>query len=144
MNQEIMYRRIREAGLRMTSTRKVFLEILFRGQKPLSAKEILNELWRAKREVNKTTVYREIESFEKIGIVRRIQLGERSTYYELALLDHHHHLVCLECDQIEDIDIDEHGLLKQEQKIITERHFRVIRHALEFFGLCRRCQAGTC
>ena len=135
---------MRETGLRITSTRKAFLEILFQGQKPLSAKEILTEFRRVNKAVNKTTVYREIESFEKIGIVRSVQLGERSTYYELALSHHHHHLVCLECNQVEDVDINEYSLLKQEQRIITERQFQIMHHALEFFGLCRQCQGSQC
>jgi len=144
MDQETLYQSIREAGLRVTSTRKAFLLVLASSRRPLSAKEIREALSQSGRAVNKTTVYREIESLENIGVVKSIQFGERSSYYELTETAHHHHLVCLQCDRIEDIDIDEQSLVKQEQQMIADRLFRVVRHSLEFFGVCYRCQREGC
>ncbi len=140
MKNHELFEQIKRAGLRLTGPRRAMLEILSDSQKPLSAKDLLLALAQTGRVVNKTTVYREIESLEKIGALRSIQLGERSTYYELETSAHHHHLVCLNCDRVEDVDINERGIVKQEAKIVAERQFQVSYHALEFFGLCRQCQ----
>ncbi len=144
MKDQELFEKIKEAGLRLTGPRRALLAILSESQKPLSAKDLLLALAKSGRKVNKTTVYREIDSLEKIGVLRNIQLGERSTYYELETPAHHHHLVCLSCDRVEDVDINEQGIVKQEARIVAERQFQVSYHALEFFGLCRQCQRVGC
>ena len=144
MKDQELFEKIKGAGLRLTGPRRALLAILSESQKPLSAKGLLAALAQAAVVVNKTTVYREIESLEKIGVLRSIQLGERSTYYELATRDHHHHLVCLECAEVEDVDVNEESIVKQERKIVAEHRFQVTHHALEFFGLCVRCQKAAC
>lgn len=144
MKIEELIQRIRTAGLRMTEPRRRLLSVFLDSQMPLSAKNLLGRLADFGIEVNKTTVYREIESLIKIGVLKSIQLGERSTYYELASTEHHHHLVCLGCNRVEDVDMNESSIAKQEQKIASERRFQISYHALEFFGLCQQCQDISC
>jgi len=132
----------KKAGLRLTGPRKAFASVLLEATQPLSAKTILEKLKGKQIIVNKTTVYREIERLEKLGMLRSIELGDRQKYYELSSLGHHHHLVCLECDQVEDVDLNETLLLRQEKKFTEERNFKVLHHSLEFFGLCQKCQCA--
>ncbi|MFZ2187094.1 MAG: Fur family transcriptional regulator [Candidatus Moraniibacteriota bacterium] len=127
--------------LRLTKTRKALLQVFFRYETPLSAQDILHELPKTYRVVNKTTVYRELERLQKIGIISVVQLGDRRQYYELASREHHHHLVCLRCEQVEDVDMDEAKLLAEEKKVSREKNFAVLRHSLEFFGFCEHCQS---
>jgi Fur family transcriptional regulator, ferric uptake regulator len=141
-NQEKITALFKEKGLRLTKARLAFASILTASSEPLSVKIILEKLNAQNVTVNKTTVYREIDRLEKLGILRRIHLGERHQFYELSLSRHHHHLICVECERVEDVDLDEVNLIKEEQKFIQEKKFKVIRHSLEFFGLCRQCQ--TC
>lgn len=125
--------------LRLTKTRKALIEVFFRYETPLSAQDISRELSKIQRAVNKTTVYRELERLRGIGIIGAVQLGDRKQHYELALREHHHHLVCLRCAGVEDIDMDEQTLFAQERRIKRERQFTILRHSLEFFGLCKMC-----
>lgn len=76
----------------------------------------------------------------KEGIIEMIQLGERKKRYELKRETHHHHLVCTKCRTIDDIELDEGGLHPHEKAIKAKKRFKVTRHALEFFGLCAKCQ----
>lgn len=92
--------------------------------------------------VNKTTVYRELEQMQKLGMVESVQLGDRKQYYELTSRAHHHHLVCLSCERVEEVDVDETVLLKEEGKISQEKKFDLLRHSLEFFGVCLRCRVA--
>lgn len=125
--------------LRLTKTRKVLLELFFRYETPLSAQIILREFGKVYRVVNKTTIYRELERLERVGLIGTVQLGDRTTYYELTIREHHHHLVCLHCEKVEDVDIDEKIFLAEEKKVSREKNFVISRHALEFFGLCKMC-----
>lgn len=136
---------MKQQGLRLTKTRVALADIFSESKEPLSVPFLQSALERYGQVVNKTTVYREIERLEQFGIVRNVELGDRSRHYELAFAEHHHHLVCIECEGIEDVDLDEKDLSKEEKKFFQERNFKVLRHSLEFFGLCQRCQgAGSC
>jgi Fe2+ or Zn2+ uptake regulation protein len=89
--------------------------------------------------VDRVTVYRNIELFEKIGIVRRIYIGWK---YKLELsdkfLDHHHHLTCLNCGKTIDIK-DEKHFDEFIGDISKEYNFNPSRHQFEIEGICREC-----
>ncbi len=144
MEKESLLQIIRTHGLRLTKTRQGLFELFLALHTPLSALRILDELACRGLSVNKTTVYRELEQLEKIGIVKSLSLGDRKQYFELATRDHHHHFVCIECDVVEDVLFDEFDLSKQETLLAQKKGFSVFNHTLEFFGLCRQCQQNTC
>ncbi|NCT54399.1 hypothetical protein GW758_00365 [Candidatus Falkowbacteria bacterium] len=53
---------------------------------------------------------------------------------------HHHHLVCLECNSIIKVEMENH-LEKQEQKLAKKNKFNIVNHSLDFYGYCQKCQA---
>lgn len=128
-------------GYRLTEARQALLEVLFRDSAPLSVPEILERMGRRGTVVNKTTVYRELENLERLGVVRNVQLSDRRQHYEIASREHHHHLVCIDCEQVEDIEVDEQDIARQEDIVRQKNRFTVLRHSLEFFGLCRNCRS---
>lgn len=130
---------LKRYGLRLTKTRRVLIDIFFSTPTPLSASQLLSALEKRAVFVNKTTIYRELERLEKIGILEHVQLNNRSRYYELAFENHHHHLICMQCEKIEDVDFSEEELRKEEEKVRKSRKFTILRHSLEFFGLCQHC-----
>lgn len=130
----------RACAVRPTKTRQALARLFASTRAPLSVPDILIALCAEGLKVNKTTIYRELERMQRLGIVASTQLGDRKQYYELALRDHHHHLVCLRCEHIEDIDVNEAELLREERKAGIQKQFMVLRHSLEFFGLCQQCQ----
>lgn len=130
---------LKRQHLRLTKTRKALMEIFSQNEAPLSALDILRELKKARVIVNKTTVYRELERLQAMNIVSRVELGDRKKYYELASREHHHHLICLQCECVEDVDMDENTLFTEGKKVSQEKGFTIVRHSLEFFGLCKKC-----
>lgn len=125
--------------LRLTKKRKALVTLFFEHESPLSAQDILYELKKVQVTVNKTTVYRELERLQEVNIVSRVELGDRKKYYELASREHHHHLVCVRCERVEDVDIDEKKLFEEEKRVSYKKGFVIMRHSLEFFGLCKMC-----
>ncbi len=116
------------------------MALFLREHTPLSVPQILDALSAQMIHVNKTTVYRELETLEKLGIVKGVKLEDRKQYFELATRDHHHHFVCVECEEIEDVLLDECDLERQEGLLARKNGFSVFRHSLEFFGLCKLCR----
>jgi Fe2+ or Zn2+ uptake regulation protein len=130
--------KLKNHGERETALRKAVVGILERNKEPISTQEILEKLTAKKLSANKTTVYRQLATLVEYGLVREIRLADRSVRYELGD-DHHHHLVCTNCHRVEDISFNE-DLERQEAIIKRTKKFKVTHHALEFFGLCKKCQ----
>lgn len=125
-------------GHRLTAVRRLIIDFLQQSQKPATALELQGVITKKLRPVNKTTIYRELELLLNNNIIVEINFGDNKKRYEIAGLPHHHHLVCSNCDKVEDVFIDR-DLHQLEQKITKEKSFTVHSHSLEFFGLCQDC-----
>ena len=139
-NEETIFNEIKKLSPRLTKTRRGLIEALYRSPAPLSVPDILVALEGKGVVVNKTTVYRELERLEKMGHVHGVQFQDRKQYYELTSRGHHHHLICMQCEKVEDVDVNESELLQEEKKVSKQKNFTVLRHSLEFFGLCKKCK----
>ncbi len=125
---------------RITKARKALLQIFIEQERPLSVDEIRTALTSAGISINKTTVYRELEFLCNNSLVEELQFNERKKRYELNNY-HHHHLVCEKCFKVEEIDAREleKTLTEVEKNMAHTKRFGVVRHALEFTGLCIPC-----
>jgi Fur family ferric uptake transcriptional regulator len=139
-NPEDILIQLKATGHRMTVVRKMIVNLFTKAKAPLAAQNIIKSLSKGGRAVNKTTVYREIESLKDANLIREVNLLDGQLRYELIKESHNHsHLVCTECKQIECLPpINE--LSKLEKKIAQLNGFVVTRHVLEFFGACKECR----
>lgn len=92
---------------------------------------------------DQATVYRNIKTFERLGIIARLQLGWHS---KLELSDmfrrHHHHLTCILCAAV--VGLPENQLLEREiASLARTQDFKQIDHQLEIRGICQECQSKT-
>ena len=130
---------LRSRGFRVTKIRSMMVEALARA--PLSVQEIQTYLAKSKLTANKTTVYRALTFLQDEKLIREIQLsGEKKKRYELATDEHHHHVVCVKCDRIEDVAMKKE-LEQQEKYIARNQKFKILNHSLEFYGICKTCSA---
>ncbi|CAN5355688.1 hypothetical protein BH10PAT1_BH10PAT1_5310 [soil metagenome] len=109
------------------------LNLIDKSSSPVSVPEILQKI-----SANKTTIYREIEKFVSEGVIDEIDLGDGKKRYESIKLGHHHHLVCIKCKSITEFNLDD-DFSTEEKKIKKTKKFTVLKHNLEFFGLCHNC-----
>lgn len=130
---------LRASNQRITKTRKAVLALLEKSKKPLSSPEILSRINKLGLSINKTTIYRELDFLKKQEIVKELQLGDNAKYYELTPKDHHHHLICVSCDEIEDVVLEK-DLDLHEKAITKNKKFKILNHSLEFYGICKSCQ----
>ncbi len=127
---------LQKYSFRATEGRVALVEALSKCRAPETIEKITKLV---SRFLDATNVYRALEAFEKVGIVRKIDFHDSKTYYELISdRHHHHHIVCARCGKIEDV----HGCGSSLEKIalLESKSFSsVTSHSLEFFGLCRAC-----
>lgn len=131
-------KKLQQKGRRLTRIRKAVFALLEKEQRPLSVPEIVRMLAGANFHTHKTTVYRQLELLLNEHLIETVDFGDRKKRYELASTKHHHHLVCIRCDDVRDVTLKK-DLRAQEQHIAKVEHFRILRHSLEFFGLCLSC-----
>lgn len=133
----IQFRQIlTDNGSHVTKAREATFKLLLNSE-PQSIAEILAK---AKGSVDRVSVYRNIELFEKIGVVHRIYMGWK---YKLELSDqfiaHHHHLSCLSCGKVIDIE-DEKHIDDFIHEVAEKFGFEPRRHQFEVDGYCKQCR----
>lgn len=134
---QIIIKNLRNRGCRLSGSREVLLKVLASANQPLSAIEIIHSHEIKRAQINRATVYRALSFFEKEGLVEVLRLDGDERLYHLNL-HHHHHLVCTVCKNIFIVDSCEH-LHQDELKIQKMTGFKIQRHVLEFYGLCKDC-----
>lgn len=137
-NYQEIIGQLRAQGHRVTKTRQGVLKLLSEHQKPIAAADIGSLLEKRGITVNKTTVYREVEFLSREGYIEEVRFADGRRYYEISS-EHHHHLVCVRCQGIDDVVL-ENEFLKEEECIERDIGFKVLNHSLEFFGVCARCR----
>lgn len=100
----------------------------------------LKELIKLEKNHDLVTVYRNIELFEKLGIINKLRLGWQT---KLELSDifrhHHHHMSCTNCGKV--LILKDSSLVESEIARISARaKFKAMDHQLEIRGLCLDCQ----
>lgn len=99
----------------------------------------IKELIKLADKNDQSTIYRNIELFERLGIVTRLRLGWH-TKIELSdkFQNHHHHITCKKCGKVQDIP-EEPTLETTILKIAQSYNFRMTDHHIEIKGTCSRC-----
>jgi len=133
--------RLREKSHKITGPRQAVLNLLASCCHPMSPKEIFTAL--PKKECDLVTIYRSLRLLEQMGMVKRFDFGDGTARFELLAEGddgHHHHLVCVQCSEI--VELDECSMAELEQRIAANNGFKAVTHKLEFFGVCPHCQGS--
>lgn len=128
---------LREVSLKATPARLGVLKILETIDKPIDVQTLIEYLNKKDIKTDPATVFRIVGMFTQKGLLKPIQLNEGKFRYELSSKSDHHHLVCNKCGDIE--DISDCNINALEKDIEKRKKFKVVNHALEFFGVCPAC-----
>jgi len=125
-----------EHGYSLTKPRQTVFSALLNADEPISITELAKQL-----PIDKVSVYRTIELFEKIGIAVRVWSGFKSQI-ELseAFSPHHHHFTCVRCGKTDSIKSDE--IERHLEELEARNGFRLTQHSIELHGYCKLCQSN--
>jgi len=128
----------RQKGLRITPQRRAIFEVLTQDDSHPTAEEIYQRVLSVMPDVSRTTVYNTIRELLTLGeLVEVEELSEAGTRYDTNV-NMHHHLLCLRCQNLLDIDRDFEGLdLSPEET----SGYQIVRRQVTFYGYCSNCQA---
>lgn len=125
---------LKKHGHSLTQPRLRVFEALQETNEPITVVDLADQLL----SVDKVSVYRTIDIFEKIGVVHRVWTGFKSKI-ELAeaFSSHHHHFTCLKCGRTIPL---ESAVLEQDLKGLELIYgFTLLQHSVELGGHCSDC-----
>jgi Fur family ferric uptake transcriptional regulator len=127
---------LRSHGGRVTSARRILLDVLFQADGHMSAEELTEAVQERAPDVNLSTVYRNLDELEQLGVISHSHLGHGPSSYLLA--SHAHaHFICSDCGTMIGAPDDMFRGLARAAKTklgfsIDPKHFAIL-------GLCAEC-----
>ncbi len=130
---------LKSTGLKATIPRLKILEVFQRsGQRHMSAEDVYRILLQERSDVGLATVYRVLTQFEQASILTRSQFEGGKSVYELDQGQHHDHIVCLDCGQVEEFYDPE--IEQRQQAVAKLKGFTITDHSLSLYATCNKAQ----
>jgi Fur family ferric uptake transcriptional regulator len=128
---------LKSSGLKATGPRLKILEVFQHGpQRHMTAEDVFRQLMHDNTDIGLATVYRVLTQFEQAGLLSRNHFEGGKAVYELNEGQHHDHLVCLDCGQVEEFFDAE--IEKRQHAVAKLKGFEIADHALSIYAHCTR------
>jgi Fe2+ or Zn2+ uptake regulation protein len=130
---------VRRHGGRVTSSRRILLRILFGSTGHRTAEELAAEVQVEAPDIHLSTIYRNLDELERLGVVVHSHFGHGPATYHLAS-SVHGHFVCEECGKLVEVPDTMFSGLAQEAS--TRFGFTIDPHHFAMLGRCADCGTG--
>ena len=127
---------IRKSGHRATSQRIGVYEALWKAGSHPNVSDIHKYASKTDPTISLATVYKNLQLFSEIGLVREMGFRDGSTRYDPDV-NFHINLVCNKCGRIEDFDCVSFEEIAPNLR--QRAGFEAQSHNFEVRGLCSRC-----
>jgi Fur family ferric uptake transcriptional regulator len=131
---------LKDGGFSRGGARDAVIEYLGRQHCAASAQEIHQALRREGRAIGIASVYRSLEALHNLQLVQRFDAGHGEGRYEAVAPsgEHHHHVVCDECERI--MPFEDPALERAIDQLAERVPFAIAGHDVVLHGRCPDCQ----
>ena len=130
---------VQQQGLRLTSQRRLVMEILQQSNEHLDAEMVYERARLKDPRISLATVYRTLALFKLLGLVEEHQFGESHGHFEAVKDTPHYHFACGECGQVIEFTDPEVEVLAQ--RLCLQAGHTLTQIKLDLVGICSACQA---
>ena len=124
-------------GLKITPQRRVILELLAKADGHPTAEQVYQRVLSAMPDISRTTVYNTLHELSDLGELTPVYgLSEGGQRYDTNS-ETHHHLYCIHCHTLIDIDRSFRGLTLTAEEAPG---YRILSRQATFYGVCPDCQ----
>jgi Fur family ferric uptake transcriptional regulator len=127
---------LRQKGLRLTPQRELVLQAV-RTLGHATPEEVSVHIRSSHPGINLSTVYRNLETLENVGLVQHTHLGHGGATYHAAEELTHLHLVCGVCESVGDAPID--AAANFVQSLLDDYGFHTDVTHFAIYGTCAAC-----
>ena len=127
----------REAGIPCTIQRRALLEAVLDSDEHPTANQAFEAVRVRNPQISRATVHRNLETLSELGVITKTCHTGGVARYD-ARVDIHHHLICLRCNGI--VDIDDENLSSLTVPDTLAFGFEVSDFRVQLRGFCRNCR----
>lgn len=127
---------VRQQGGRVTASRRLLLEALFESSGHRSAEELAADVQGVAPDVHLSTIYRNLEELERLGVIVHSHHGHGPATYHLASAAHGH-FVCEVCGRM--IEVPEQLFAGLARSAAADYGFTIDPHHFAVLGRCGDC-----
>ncbi len=127
---------LHQKGLRLTPQRELVLAAV-RALGHATPEEVAEKVRQTHPGINLSTVYRNLETLENVGLVLHTHLGHGGATYHAAEELTHLHLVCSDCGEIGDAPIE--AAANFVNTLSGDYGFKTDVTHFAIYGLCAKC-----
>jgi len=133
---EQFFKKCRKADLSVTPQRLAVYKALVSVDNHPSPDMIYKSVLPDFPTISIATVYKILETFEQKGIVSKVTSLHNTLRYD-PLKEHHHHIICVSCKKIVDINSKELNALPIPAEVKKEN--KLIDYSIHFNVICSEC-----
>jgi Fur family ferric uptake transcriptional regulator len=134
---ETVLRALRSQGHRITAARRILIQSLIDADGHRTVEELTADVQQRAPDVHLSTIYRNLEELEHLGLIERAHLGHGAATYHLASRVHGH-LVCSECGTV--VEIPDEFFRSLARRAETQHGFTIDPHHFAMIGRCKNCK----
>ncbi len=132
---------LKSKGLRMTPSKELLIQFFLDNQKRhISSKELQDHVALHLPDVDRTTIYRNIEKLIALDLIQELHLPKTGKAYQFIFDSKvHHYYICKGCGEIKKGD---EKLFNRIEKALKDIHdFSKAQLSVVFYGYCLDCNS---
>jgi Fur family transcriptional regulator, peroxide stress response regulator len=133
--------KLRSNGHRLTPQRMAILGLLVTSKGHPTVEQVYEQVKVDFPMTSLATVYKTVTLLKDVGEILELGFAGESSRYDGAKPYPHPHLVCIQCDNIIDPELNEFDEISHE--LAQKYGFRILNHRVDFYGICPDCQEQT-
>ena len=135
-----LVQRLRDRGWRLTAQRRVVVEVLAGAHIHLTVDTVYVRAQHFLPEISLATIYNTLNDLVEMGEALEIFTGDGRKRYDPNVTVPHHHLYCIGCGDLRDVNPDGTGALALPAD--QQLGFELLDVAIAFRGRCPNCRAS--
>jgi Fur family transcriptional regulator, ferric uptake regulator len=121
-----------ECGLRMSGKRRAILRVLEESQDHPSAEEVYRRLLESGEAVSVATVYRNMALLSRLGLLSRLELGDRKARYEKAEPKQgHEHLIDIDTGRV--VEFCDQRIEALLSEVVADIGYHLVNYRISLF-----------
>ncbi|OGN84781.1 MAG: hypothetical protein A2X23_09875 [Chloroflexi bacterium GWC2_73_18] len=125
------------SGHRLTGARRLVADLIAGRDGLFTAADLVADARAQRRRIGRATIFRSLDLLTELGVVERLDLPGGEHAYVPCEPVHHHHVICLRCGRV--TEVEDCGMGAVAREVARRSGYRVERHRLELFGVCPDC-----
>lgn len=134
---------LKSKGLRMTPSKEILIQFFLDNKnRHVPIKELYDYLSKHIADVDRTTIYRNIEKFISLGLIQELDLPKAGKVYQYVFgKKMHHYYICKSCGKMNKGNAE---LFEKVEKALKDIHdFSKANLSMLFYGFCSKCDIST-